>query len=257
MTVRVSVLAASLMLVAAAGCAPRGRRGGPTGPVVVVPFAARVQVRVDAWARLSTATEGRTVESRAAADVPVLIRTIFDEGIPPGPVDVVFVVDTTGSMIDDVDAVKRDMRTILAHLRERNPDYQVGIVAYRDVNDDYLTRTFAMLTRDDAIVEAALAAIEVTGGDDWREHVYAGIHTALRLQPWRPHASQHIMLMGDAPPHDDYVNDPRTFASVTAEARSSGLHVRIHTVGIKCDRSCEDALAAEERERAQQGRVIP
>jgi Mg-chelatase subunit ChlD len=255
---RVLVVAAlaATTFAATAGCAPRGRRG-PAQPVVVVPFAARVQVRVDAWARLSTATEGRTVESKAAADVPVLIRTIFDEGIPPGPVDVVFVVDTTGSMIDDVGAVKRDMREILAHLRERNPDYQVGIVAYRDVNDDYLTRTFATLTRDDAIVEAALAAIQVRGGDDWREHVYAGIHTALRLQPWRPHASQHIILMGDAPPHDDYVNDPRTMASVTAEARSMPLHVRIHTIGIKCDRSCEEALAAEEKERAQQGRVIP
>jgi hypothetical protein len=33
--------------------------------------------------------------------------------------------------------------------------------------------------------------------------------------------------------------------------------VRIHTVGIKCDRACEEALAAEEKERAAQGRVIP
>ena len=250
------VLVVALLMIAA--CAPGGgRRRGAARPVVEVPFAARLQVRIDAWVKLSTATEGRTVESRAAADVPVLIRTIFDEGIPPGPVDVVFVVDATGSMTDDVAAVKRDMRTILAHLRSRNPDYRVGVVTYRDIDDEYLTRTWAGLTQDDATIEAAINAIEVTGGDDWREHVYAGIATALRHQPWRPQASQHIVLMGDAPPHDDYVNDPRTLASVTAHARAAPLHVRIHTIGIKCDRVCEDALAAEARERAQQGRILP
>jgi Mg-chelatase subunit ChlD len=250
------VVAVVMAAMFATGCAPRGRRGAAR-PVVEVPFAARVQVRVDAWVKLSTATQGRTVESKKADDVPVLIRTIFDEGVPVGPVDVVFVVDTTGSMIDDVDAVKRDMRTILAHLRARNPDYQVGIVAYRDLNDEYLTRTFATLTRDDATIEAAMSAIHVTGGDDWREHVYAGIHTALHLQPWRPGVSQHIILMGDAPPHDDYANDPRTLQSVTAKARTAPLQVHIHTIGIKCDRSCEEALAAEAKERAQQGRIIP
>jgi hypothetical protein len=246
---------ALVLAVLVAGCAPRGR--GPAAPVVVVPFAARVQVRVDAWAHLATATEGRAVESQAAADVPVLIRTIFDEGLPPGPVDVVFVVDATGSMHDDVDAVKRDMRQILAHLRERNPDYRVGLVAYRDVGDEWLTRTFAALTRDDATIEAAITWLTVEGGDDWREHVYAGITTALTLQPWRPEASQHIILMGDAPPHDDYTNDPRTLASVTALARTAPLHVRIHTIGIKCDAECETALATEEKERAKQGRIIP
>lgn len=247
----------ALVLVA---CALAGCAGGAgPGPAVPLPFQfeARVQVRVDAWAKLSAATEGTTVESKAADDVPVLIRRIFDQDLPEGPVDVVFVVDTTGSMHDDVDAVKRDLRAILDHLRARNPDYRVGVVAYRDIYDPYLTRTHATLTDDDLAIDAAIGALEVTGGDDWREHVYAGIHTALALQPWRSEASQHIILMGDAPPHDDYANDPRTLESVTAEARAHPLHVRIHTIGIRCDRECEDALAVEAKERAAQGRVIP
>ncbi len=257
MSPRVLLVVTTLAALAATAACRPGPRRGPARPVVELPFAARLQVRVDAWVQLSTATEGRTVESKAADDVPVLIRTIFDEGIPDGPVDVVFVVDATGSMVDDVAAVKRDMQTILAHLRARNPDYRVGLVTYRDIHDVYLTRTWATLTNDDLLIEQAIAAIEVEGGDDWREHVYAGITTALHHQPWRPHASQHIILMGDAPPHDDYTNDPRTLASVTATARAAPRHVRIHTIGIKCDASCERALATEEQERAQQGRIIP
>ncbi len=250
-----SILLVASIFVAGAGCGA----GVKPGPAVPLPFQfeGRVQVRVDAWTKLAEATEGATVESQAAADVPVVIRNIFEQNIPDGPVDLVFVIDSTGSMIDDVDAVKADMREILEHLKQRNPDYRVGVVAYRDINDVYLTRTHVFLTDDDEAINSAINAIQVTGGDDWREHVYAGINTALELQPWRPDVSQHIILMGDAPPHDDYTNDPRTLDAVTAKATTGGLHVHINTIGIKCDRDCEDALAAEAKERAAQGRVLP
>jgi Mg-chelatase subunit ChlD len=241
-------------LLAACG----GGSRAPVRPLVVarIPIDASIQVRVDAWTRLSTATAGTTVESKQADDVPVLIRRIFEEDLPTGPVDVVFVVDTTGSMEDDVDAVKRDMRQILAHLRERNPDYRVGVVAYRDIYDEYLTKTLLELTGEDDRIEAAISSLAVTGGDDWREHVYAGIHTALG-QPFRPGVSQHIILMGDAPPHDDYDNDPRTLESVTARAQTAPLAVHIHTIGIRCDATCEETVRREDAERAAQGRVIP
>ncbi len=165
-------------------------------------------------------------------------------------------VDATGSMHDDIDAVRRDMRQILDHLRKRNPDYRVGVVAYRDVTDAFLTRTLLALSPDDPRIEAAIAAIAVDGGDDWREHVYAGITTALDRQPWRAHASQHIILMGDAPPHDDYANDPRTYESVTAKARTPPLRVHIHTIGIRCDRTCEETLAGEHETRARAASIL-
>lgn len=248
-------------IVMVAGCALAAcssQKKPPVTPIKVAPgvsIDASVKLRIDAWTRLSTATSGTAVESQAAEDVPELITRIFDQGIPSGPVDVVFVVDTTGSMHDDIDAVKRDMRQILDHLRKRNPDSRVGVVAYRDIHDSYLTRTFLFLASDDALIERAISAVTVKGGDDWREHVYAGINTALDGQPWRPHASQHILLMGDAPPHDDYSNDPRTYQTVTRKAQTAPLNVRIHTIGIKCDKSCEKALAKEAAERP--GRIAP
>jgi Mg-chelatase subunit ChlD len=243
-TMRSFLLASCLV----AGCAASPK--APVAPVKVdsrVPIAASVQVRIDAWAKLSSATSGKAVESNAAEDVPALIRQVFDQGLPAGePVDVVFVVDATGSMHDDIDAVKRDMRQILAHLRARNPDYRVGVVAYRDIHDVFLTRTYLFLSADDYRIHEAISAIAVKGGDDWREHVYAGINTALDGQPWRPDVSQHIVLMGDAPPHEDYRNDPRTYELVTTKAQTPPLSVRIHTIGIKCDRKCERALARGE-----------
>lgn len=216
-----------------------------------------IDVRVEAWERLSTSTNGTAVESKNADDVPVLIMEIFERGIPRGAVDLVFVVDTTGSMKDDIAAVKADMRQILAHLRARNRDSRVGVVAYRDIHDEFLTRTAVFLTRDDARIQRGISELTVAGGDDWPEHVYAGINTALDGQNWRAHASKHIILMGDAPPHQDYENDPRTYEAITAKANSIPRGVRIHTLGIQCDRVCRKALAREKRERARHSSFIP
>ena len=56
-------------LVASCAASPKA----PVAPVKVdtrVPIAASVQVRVDAWAKLSEATSGQTVEANAAEDLP-------------------------------------------------------------------------------------------------------------------------------------------------------------------------------------------
>jgi Mg-chelatase subunit ChlD len=204
----------------------------------------QLDATVGAWARFSADTGGMALLSTGAADVPDLIRRIVREGLEPGePIDLVFVVDTTGSMGDDIDAVKNDMRTILAELTATNPDRRIGIVAYRDRGDEYLTRTFLELSEGEEAIVAAIGALAVGGGGDIREHVYAGIDTALREQPWRPGSSRHLVLMGDAPPHDDYGDDPRTYESVIGLANSPQLSVRIHTIGIQCDLVCQGLIA--------------
>ena len=213
-------------------------------PAVKVDIAAHLQITLDIWGKLSTDTGGIALASSGAKDVPQLITQIFDRGLPPGaPVDVMFAVDTTGSMGDDIDAVKRDMKRILGELNARNPDRRVGVVAYRDKGDDYLTTTVLNLGTSDAEITAAIDSLKVGGGGDWREHVYAGIDTALQ-QSWRPYASQHIILMGDAPPHEDYKDDPRNYASVIGKATTAPLAVRIHTIGVKCDLICQIAIKA-------------
>lgn len=195
----------------------------------------KADVTVKAWSRLSAATAGVTLTTKVAVDVPGVIIDVVDRGIPAGePVDLVFVVDTTGSMRDDIDAVTAEMQRILATLDAKNPDRRVGLVAYRDLGDVYTTKTVLAMSTDDAAIQAAIASLEVDGGGDDPEHVYAGLHAALVEQPWRPHASQHIILMGDAPPHEDYHDDPRTYDAVVALAQTAPRRVRIHGVGITC-----------------------
>lgn len=205
-----------------------------------------LRVTVDAWARLSNASGAVTATSKAADDVPEQMRRINRDGLPSGKaVDLVYVVDTTGSMGDDIAAAKAQMRATLADLTRRNPDRRVGIVAYRDRGDPYVARVVLALDVDERQIQAGIDSLRTAGGGDLREHVYAGLDMALHEQPWRPGASHHIVLIGDAPPHEDYADDPRTYASVMAEAARPELAVKIHTIGVTCDADCQKSLAAE------------
>jgi hypothetical protein len=198
------------------------------------------------FGKFSADTGGVSVHSASAAEVPGDIKVVFQTGVPAGePVDLVFVVDATGSMRDDIDAVIADMHSIIAELTATNPDRRIGIVVYRDVGDDFISKTILMLNEDEATIVDAIGTIDVDGGGDIREHVYAGIDTALSDQPWRPAASQYIVLMGDAPPHDDYTDDHRTYDYVIEKAQTPPLSVTIHTIGIQCDAACEAEIAAE------------
>ena len=75
--------------------------------------------------------------------------------------------------------------------------------------------------------------------------MYAALDTALHLQPWRPGASHHIVVIGDAPPHEDYADDPRNYQSVMADSARPELAVKIHTITAYCDKDCQAALAED------------
>ncbi len=200
-----------------------------------------VGATLDAFAKLAADTGGVQIASASVDAVPADIKKIIYTGIPQGrPVDLVFVVDTTGSMSNDISAVRAQLRSIQDVLAARSPDHRVGLVAYRDRGDSYVSRTVLALSSDQNAVRTAINSLEVGGGGDFPEHVYAGLDTALE-QPWRAGASRHILLLGDAPPHD-YRDDPRNRESVVRKARAEGRAVAIHAIVLSCGRLCRAEL---------------
>lgn len=116
-------------------------------------------------------------------------------------IDVVFAVDTTGSMGGLIDGAKRTVWSIASHIREidKQADLHVGLVAYRDLGDDYVTRDFA-LTADLDSVFAELSSYQAGGGGDAPEDVDAALYDAVHKMQWRDGAKKMIFLVGDAPP---------------------------------------------------------
>jgi uncharacterized protein YegL len=127
-------------------------------------------------------------------------------------VEVAFVLDTTGSMGGLIEGAKRKIWSIATAIVDSNPDADVrmGIVAYRDIGDDYVTRTFD-LTTDIQDLYANLLELRARGGGDWPESVNEALDVAVNKLHWTPSGDVRriVFLVGDAPPHMDYAQDTK------------------------------------------------
>src|SRR5512143_2860384 len=59
-------------------------------------------------------------------------------------VEVVFVLDTTGSMTGLIQGAKEKIWSIAKHIAsgKPTPDVSIGLVAYRDIGDAYVTKSY-------------------------------------------------------------------------------------------------------------------
>jgi Mg-chelatase subunit ChlD len=142
--------------------------------------------------------------------------------------DVVFVIDTTGSMSDEIARIKQTLLSLTERVRglQQRVDLRYGAVLYRDVGDEYLTR-HTPLTADVQAFDALLQGIHAGGGGDGPESLNQGLSVAVGAMDWRPGAARMAFLVADAPPHMDYQDDT-TYADASRAALTHGI--RIHTV---------------------------
>jgi Mg-chelatase subunit ChlD len=127
---------------------------------------------------------------------------LFVDDLRTRGLDVVFVVDATASMDRFIQRARATIDDIIADLSAVVPDLRLGIVAYRDRQDDWLTRKVD-LTDDRYRIHNFLADLEAAGGGDFEEAVDEGLRVATEELGWRGGTRQVVILVGDAPPHPD------------------------------------------------------
>jgi hypothetical protein len=121
--------------------------------------------------------------------------------------DLIFCIDVTGSMEDDIASVKAAASNIVNTIAAKNKDYRVAIVAYRDWDDSAghpMFEDFAFST-DEVTIIANINSLSVGGGDDTPEAVFEALMRAIDSKAvggWRNNVNKQIILMGDAPPHN-------------------------------------------------------
>jgi len=125
-------------------------------------------------------------------------------------VEVMFVLDTTGSMGGLIAAAKEKIWSIANTLSSADPapEIKMGLVGYRDRGDQYVT-VFTPLSDDLDTVYSNLMKFKAGGGGDGPESVNQALHEAVIRTVWSRNASVYrvIFLVGDARPHMDYDND--------------------------------------------------
>ena len=125
-------------------------------------------------------------------------------------IDVVFVLDTTGSMGGLIQAAKEKIWSIATTLAsaQSTPEIRMGLVAYRDRGDAYVTRMVDLSSDLDSMY-ATLMDFQANGGGDGPESVNQALHDAVHKMSWNQQNGTYkvVFLVGDAPPHMDYAND--------------------------------------------------
>ncbi len=135
--------------------------------------------------------------------------------------DLCFVVDTTGSMGDDIDDAKANMEKILSNLAEKSKNYRVALIDYRDFpdrsnyDDDYACKVQLQFTENNSQIKNAINALELGSGGDEEETVLSALMESVKLD-WRPSAKKVIIILGDAAPLDPEPYTNYTFDDVLA-----------------------------------------
>ncbi len=175
-------------------------------------------------------------------------------GEPRPKIDLVFAIDTTGSMGGLIQAAKTKVWSIVNQIGtgKPTPEIRVGLVAYRDRGDAYVTQVFE-LTRDLDAMYAKLMGFTADGGGDTPESVNQALSDAVTKMAWSqgPRAMRAVFLVGDAPPHMDYPGDVK-YPETCQRAARSGIVIN----AIRCGNDPETERVWREVAHLAEGRYF-
>lgn len=188
------------------------------------PFA----VQSPTYTLIATAADGSTQTLTAAASEPQWRIVIPNATQPPAAqLDVLLLLDATGSMADEIDALKSNIRAIASQIATlpSQPNVQWSLVAYRDRGEQF-THQAIPFSADLNTFAAALDGVEAAAGGDYAEDVQGALALALEQftgQNGRQ-AVKLIFLVADAPPHLDYADQP-SYATLLPQASALGVKI--------------------------------
>ncbi|MDR0315827.1 MAG: VWA domain-containing protein [Treponema sp.] len=149
-----------------------------------------------------------TQYSRGSSDLVNRIRGILEKEKNKN-VDIVICLDTTGSMRNDITAIRQQLPPLLREMTADFASFRIGVVLFKDYHEEYITRVIPF-TNDFSLFQRNLNAIRVGGGGDIPEAVHEALYEGAVKFPWAAE-SKIMLLIGDAPPH------PRPRGRITKE----------------------------------------
>ena len=125
------------------------------------------------------------------------------------PADLVFAIDATGSMWDDIEKLQKELIPVLTEELKNRAPLRLGLLFYRDYTDNFRFRglpvQFNDFTQDSNVFFTKLNAMHIPKnsliGGDTPEAVYEALYASLEFYQWNPSAQRKIILIGDAEPH--------------------------------------------------------
>ena len=167
------------------------------------------------------------------ATTTVDLNTLTTDAVLDGPaprdplyLDVAFIIDSTGSMGEEIARIQQTILDIAAQLKgsEFEPELRMGFVEYRDRGDEFVTHT-VNLTSDIESFENAVAQLQAGGGGDFPEDMNAALERTMNRLEWREgRALRLTFVVADAPPHH-YDDAQYSYDDAMLDAHAQGIKV--------------------------------
>lgn len=194
-------------------------------PVMGITVELTVEEAFDALAEL---TDGTRYTATSATEVPTIIINIIEDNAVSNA-DIVFLIDNTGSMWDDIDEVKLATSNIMASLPSGT---RVGAAVYNDANEDPTGwYDYTDLTSNYPTTTAFIDGISTYGGGDLPESVYDGIYNVVDDMSWSSSSQRFIIVIGDAPPLEGSYTT-YSLDDVISKCTSAGISVNLYPILI-------------------------
>ncbi|MCK4709866.1 MAG: VWA domain-containing protein, partial [Gammaproteobacteria bacterium] len=165
------------------------------------------------------------------AIAPISINDLAKNERPK--IEVVFVLDTTGSMSGLIEAAKEKIWSIASTMASAQtaPEISMGLVAYRDRGDAYVTQSVTLSSDLDSMY-AKLMDFQAAGGGDTPESVNQALFEAVNNMSWSQNQQTYkvIFLVGDAPAHMDYQDDVK-YPETMIVAKQKGIIINTIQAG--------------------------
>ncbi len=141
--------------------------------------------------------------------------------------DLMFVIDTTGSMGDELRYIQTELYDVIAKVKanfEQNVSIRLSVNFYRDHDDTYIVSSNEFTTDISAAV-AELAKQYPDGGGDYPEAVDEALEDAVKNHDWDVGAVKLMFFVLDAPPHSDRQGTPERICENAILAAEQGIRV--------------------------------
>ncbi|WP_313317845.1 VWA domain-containing protein [Stenotrophomonas sp.] len=151
---------------------------------------------------------GRTVTAALQRGQKNALQVVVADAPLPAraKLDLVFMVDATGSMADEIDKLRDSLQGIVRDIGSlpSHPDICLGLVTYRDRGDEYFVRGWD-LSNNVAAFQKVLDGVQANGGGDYPEAMNEAFDHAVQAINWRGSSTTRLLVsLADAPPHMDY-----------------------------------------------------
>lgn len=139
--------------------------------------------------------------------------------------DLMFVVDTTGSMSDELSYLQKELENVVRTVEQSNANLpaRVSVNFYRDEGDEYVVRPFDF-TSDLSKAVNDIGAQWSDGGGDYEEAVEQALDNAINQHDWAENSTKIMFMVLDAPPHNT-AEIAAKMNALTQQAAEKGIRI--------------------------------